>query len=83
MQGQDVLTGHRDGASGRLLEPQDRPPKGGLAATRLPYQAKLLTTVDRQADVIDGIDTTDLVSQEAAHDGEVLLDVLGAEQDLA
>ena len=83
LQGQDILAVHRDGAARGLLEPQNRPPKGGLAAAGLPYQAKLLTAVDLQADAVDGVDAPNLVTEHSAHDGEVLLDVGRFDQDLA
>jgi hypothetical protein len=63
---------------GRGLELSDHPPQGRLAAARLTDQAERLARPDLEADAVDGLDH--LSAEEAGPDGEVLVDVLDADQ---
>ena len=57
-------------------EPEDRAPERRLAATRLADEAERLAALDRQRDVVDGLDVADVaVEHDAALDREVDLEV--------
>jgi hypothetical protein len=73
----DVSPVEDDAAVSRLVEPQDRPADGRLAAAGLADETERLPATDRQRHVVDGADVADVaVEDEPALDREVLLQVL-------
>jgi hypothetical protein len=72
-----VLPVEEDAAVRRLVEPQDRAPERRLAAARLADEAEGLPALDRERDVVDGLDVPDVaVEHDPALDREVDLEVL-------
>ena len=73
----DVAAVEDNPPSRRLVEADDRPADGGLAAAGLADEAQSLAAADRHRDAVDRPDVADVaVEDEAALDREVLLDVL-------
>ena len=65
----DVLAVEDDRATGRLVQAQQGPPDGRLAAAGLADEAERLAPLDRQRDAVDRLDVSDVpVEQEAAAD---------------
>ena len=68
----DLLAVEDDPAVDRLVEAEDRPPDGRLAAAGLADEAERLPAPDLERDVVDGADVADVaVEQDAALDREV------------
>ena len=76
---EDIRAVEVDLTRGCLLEAEHRSTQRRLAAAGLPHQTKRLAAVDLQADIVHGVDGADLMTEDAAHDREVLLDVLDVE----
>jgi hypothetical protein len=68
----DVTPLEGDGAGARLEQLEQRTPQGGLAASRLPHQAKGLPLPEIKADAIHRVDGV-LLAQETATHLEMLL----------
>jgi hypothetical protein len=73
---EDGLAVEADLAGGGLEQPEDRAPGGGLAAAGLAHQAEGLAAVDGEGDVVHGAHVADDAREEAALDGEVLLEAV-------
>src|SRR6185369_12620984 len=71
----DVLAVEADRARGRVDEPEEHPPDGRLAATRLADEAERLAPPDREAHAVDGLDLVDRALEDPAPDREVLDEV--------
>jgi hypothetical protein len=77
----DVTTVEDDLPRGRLEQAHQAPGQRRLAAAGLADDPERLAAIDREADVVDGLDRADLLLEEdPSRDGEVLLDALGDEQ---
>src|SRR5919108_2667317 len=73
----DVAPVEHDATVGRLVQTQDRPPDGRLATAGLADEPDGLAAADRERDVVDRSDVTDVaVEHESALDREVDLQVL-------
>jgi hypothetical protein len=70
-----VLPFELDGAGGRLDEPEDAAPDGGLPRSRFAHEAERLASSDAEADAVDGFDVGDDAPEDAALDGKVLLQI--------
>ena len=80
----DVLAVEHHRALGRRLQVEDGPAQRGLAAPGLADQAVGLAAADLQVDAVDGVDVADdLVEDDALLDGEVDLDPLDVDEDVA
>jgi hypothetical protein len=63
-------------AARRLDQAENRTPGRGLAAARLPDQAKCLTRSDIERHPVNGADSARLTTEQAALDGEVLDEIV-------
>src|SRR5258706_11312366 len=80
----DVLAVEDDRPAGQLLQPDDAPAEGGLAAAGLADQAERLPRPDLDADVVDGVHPADLaLEHDPAPDPEILLQVLNPQSHAA
>ena len=65
----DVLPVEQDASGGRLVQPQDRPPDGRLAAAGFADEPKRLAALDLERHVVDRTDVADMpVEDDAALD---------------
>src|SRR5690606_14651969 len=60
-----------DRAARGVVEPEDHPATGGLAAAGFTDEAERFALVDVEADVVDGLHVADLAAQEAGGDREI------------
>ncbi|OEV00489.1 hypothetical protein AN217_24795 [Streptomyces qinglanensis] len=80
----DVLPGVAEGARGGLQQPGQQPSRRGLATARLADEPEALARVHGEVHPGDGLDLAHFpLEGEAAHDREVLGQVLGLQQRLA
>ncbi len=67
----DIATVEHDPPGRRLVEPEDRPTDGRLAAARFAHEPEGLAAADRQRDVVDSANVADVaVEHDAALDRE-------------
>ena len=79
----DVGAAEADRAAGRVEQAHERARQRRLAAARLADEAERLALAQVQRDVVDGVHVGDrAVEQQPLLDREVLLEVVGGEQDL-
>ena len=62
-----------DATVGGIVQADDHPPGGGLAAAALPDEPQRLSCRDREVDAVDGPDVADRAPQQPLLDREVLL----------
>src|SRR5664280_2346013 len=79
-QAHQLLSVEPDGARRGLDQLQDRPPGGGLAASRLTHEAEGLGPVDVEADTAHGMDVAHLAADERPAPLGVVLDQVGDRQ---
>src|SRR5690606_33300982 len=80
-----ILAVKDDLTAGRLLEPQQQPPRGRLAASRFADKPQDLAAAYKKADAVDRPDRGPFTPQrldQAAAQGEVLHQVAGFQQDV-
>ena len=77
----DVLAVEDDRATGRLVQPEDRPADRRLPAARLADEPERLAALDVERHAVDGLHVTDVaIEDDAALDREVDLEVAELEQ---